>query len=75
MAGVATAMVGLCVGFASGVLNLYTTGLSQSLVGLPMFSGTPFRILGLLIFYIIGVTYIISYCKKIKKDPSKSIYA
>lgn len=75
IAGVATAMVGLCVGFASGVLNLFTTGISQNIVGLPMFSGMAFRLFGLVIFYIIGVAYIILYCRKIKKDPSKSIVA
>lgn len=75
IAGIATAILGLGVGFASGVLNLYTTGISQNIVGLPMFSGTGFRIGALVCFYLIVVTYIILYCRKIKKDPSKSIVA
>lgn len=75
IAGVATALLGLGVGFASGVLNLYTTGISQNIVGLPMFSGTSFRIGALVCFYLIVATYIVLYCNKIKKDPSKSIVA
>lgn len=75
IAGVATAMLGMGVGFASGVLNLYTTGISQTIVGLPMFSGIGFRTMALVIFYIITVIYICMYCKKIKKDPSKSVVA
>lgn len=73
--GMATAMGGMAIGFASGVLNLYTTGISQSIVGLPIYSAIVFRTIGLVIFYIITVLYIIQYAKKIKKDPSKSVVA
>lgn len=73
--GMATAMGGMGIGFASGALNLYTTGIGQSFVGLPLFSGLGFRLIGLAIFYIITVVYIVNYAKKIKRDPSKSIVA
>lgn len=71
--GVATAMCGLAVGFASGVINMYTTGVSQQIVGLPLFSGVGFRAVALVIFTVISIVYVVSYAKKIKKDPSKSI--
>ncbi len=73
--GMATAQIGMGIGFASGVLNLYTTGISQTLVGLPIYSGIVFRTVALVIFYIISMIYIIKYAKKIKKDPSKSVVA
>lgn len=73
--GMATAMGGMAVGFASGALNLYTTGIGQSLVGLPLFSGLGFRLGALAIFFLVTILYILSYAKKIKKDPSKSIVA
>lgn len=73
--GMATAMGGMAVGFASGALNLYTTGIGQSLVGLPLFSGLGFRVAALAIFYVVTILYIVNYAKKIKKDPSKSIVA
>ena len=75
LAGVGTAMIGLAVGFASGLLNLFTTGISQMIVGLPLFSGLEFRAVALVVFYIVSVVYVAMYCKKIKKDPNKSIVA
>lgn len=71
--GMATAMGGMAVGFASGVLNLYTTGISQMIVGLPIYSGIAFRSAALALFYVITLVYILRYAKKIKHDPSKSV--
>lgn len=73
--GMATAMAGMAVGFASGVLNLYTTGIGQSIVGLPLYSGISYRIVVLAVFYVITMTYIVSYARKTKADPSKSVVA
>ena len=73
MTGAAVALVGSAVGFTSGLVNMFTTGISQQLVGLPLFSGMGFRAVGLVIFYIIGLAFIYSYVKKIKKDPNNSL--
>lgn len=73
MTGAAVAIVGSTVGFASGLVNMFTTGISQSIVGLPLFSGIGYRIVGLGVFYVIGLFYLYLYAKKIRKDPSKSI--
>lgn len=73
MAGMATAQLGFAAGFTSGVFNLFTTGISQSLVGLQMFSGWQFRLIAFGIYYVICAVYLLKYCKKIKEDPSKSI--
>lgn len=72
MTGAAVALVGSAVGFTSGLVNMFTTGISQQLVGLPLFSGMGFRTAGLIVFYIIGIAFIYSYVKKIKKDPNLS---
>lgn len=73
MTGAGVAIIGSTVGFASGLVNMFTVGVSQQLVGLPLFSGIGFRIVGLVVLYIIGIVFMYSYCKKIKKDPNKSI--
>ena len=39
VAAMATIMMASCAGWASGMLNMYTTGISQKIVGLPIFSG------------------------------------
>lgn len=73
MTGFATAAIPLAVGFASGVVNLYTTGISQQILGLPLFSGIEFRIIAFLIFMLVGMYFVLTYAKRIKKDPTKSI--
>ena len=61
------------MGFTSGLMNMFTTGVSQQIVGLPMFSGIGYRAVGLVVFYLIGLAGLYSYCRKIRKDPTKSI--
>jgi len=73
IAGAATAVVSMGIGFTSGLINIYTTGIAQSICGLPMFSGLGFRIGALLVFYIVGLVYLLRYCRRIKKNPETSI--
>src|SRR5699024_10993848 len=65
--------VGSTVGFTCGMMNMFTTGVAQQLVGLPMFSGMGMRAVGLVVFYVIGLLGLFFYCKKIKKNPELSI--
>lgn len=70
--GVAIASTGAAIGFSGGMLNPYTTGVAQGLAELPLYSGIEFRIVGYIIFYIIGVWYVMRYAYKVKADPTKS---
>ncbi len=73
MVGTGLAIIGSTVGFTSGLMNMFTTGVSQQIVGLPMFSGIGFRAVGLAVFYVIGLTGLYLYCRKIRKNPENSI--
>lgn len=73
MVGTAFAILGSTVGFTSGLMNTFTTGVAQQIVGLPLFSGIGFRAVDLAVFYIIGLIGLYAYCRKIKKDPSASL--
>ena len=73
MVGTALAIIGSTVGFTSGLMNTFTTGVAQQIVGLPLFSGIGFRAVGLVVFYIIGLIGLYTYCRKIKRDPSLSL--
>ncbi|WP_391118963.1 YfcC family protein [Psychrobacillus sp. L3] len=73
--GFATSTIGLAIGFSAGAVNFYTTGVSQTIVGLPIYSGVGFRLISLVIFLVISVLYILRYAKKTKADPSKSLVA
>ena len=73
--GFATSTIGLAIGFTAGAVNFYTTGVSQTIIGLPIYSGVGFRIISLAIFLVISVLYILRYAKKTKADPSRSLVA
>ena len=73
MVGTGLAIIGSTVGFTSGLMNMFTTGVAQQIVGLPMFSGIGFRAVGLVVFYIIGLIGLYTYCRKIKKNPESSL--
>ena len=73
MVGTALAIVGSTVGFTSGLMNTFTTGVAQQIVGLPLFSGIGFRAVGLVVFYIIGLIGLYTYCRTIKKNPALSL--
>lgn len=75
MVGAAQAIVGSTVGFTSGLMNTFTTGVAQQILGLPLFSGIGFRAAGLAVFYVIGLAGLYSYCRKIKKDPLNSFFS
>ena len=75
MVGTALAIVGSTVGFTSGLMNTFTTGVAQQIVGLPLFSGIGYRTVGLAVFYVIGLAGLYAYCWKIKRDPRQSLMA
>jgi len=71
----ATSTIGLAIGFTAGAVNFYTTGVSQSIVGLPIYSGLMFRIAALVLFIAISTVYIFRYANKTKAHPETSIVA
>lgn len=73
MVGTGCGVLGLCVGFTSGVVNVYTTGVAQGILGLPLYSGIAFRMVVWVILTVIAIIYVVAYSKKIKKDPTKSV--
>ena len=73
--GAGTIMFGCTAGFACGMLNMFTTGISQEMVGLPLFSGIGYRFVVFVVLYAIGLIALFLYAARIKKDPSKSYVA
>ena len=73
MVGTGLAIIGSTVGFTSGLMNTFTTGVAQQIVGLPLFSGIGFRAVGLAVFYVIGLASLYIYCRRIRKNPEQSL--
>jgi uncharacterized ion transporter superfamily protein YfcC len=51
-------------GFAAGVFNPFTTGVAQKLVGLPVFSGAPYRMFCFFVIYILLNVFLQIYAHK-----------
>ena len=71
--GVSMVALGGASGFSTGTFNPFTTGVAQSLAGLPIFSGLGYRFVCLVVFLIVTNIYIIWYAKKIKANPESSV--
>ncbi|HAY72231.1 MAG TPA: short-chain fatty acid transporter [Saprospirales bacterium] len=70
--GLSMCFVGAGLGFAGAILNPFTIGIAQGLSDLPLFSGIEYRLFSWLIINITGISYVLWYARKIKKDPEKS---
>ena len=73
LVGVAIAMVGSIMGFACGPTNAYTVGVSQSIAGLPIYSGIELRLAVFAVVPLICLIYILRYAGKVKKNPHRSL--
>lgn len=71
--GIVISAVAAVIGFNVGGISFYNTGIAQTVSGLPLFSGLGFRLIVLAITVVIWIAYTLVYCRKIKKDPSKSV--
>lgn len=70
--GLAVAMVGTSSGYAGAFLSPYNVGVSQSIAGLPLYSGMAFRLVILVVMLTIAVAYVGAYAHRIRRDPSQS---
>ena len=72
LTGLLMVYVAAHVGFSGAVLNPFTIGLAQGLSGLPLFSGSGYRLVcwALLTAVLIAVTLI--YAHRVKKSPTLS---
>lgn len=71
--GVSMVALGGAIGFSTGTFNPFTTGVAQSIAGLPIFSGIGYRFICLVAFLIVTNIYIIWYAKKVKANPEASV--
>lgn len=71
--GASMVCLGGAVGFSTGTFNPFTTGVAQSIAGLPLFSGLGYRFVCFFVFLIVTTLYIMKYAAMVKKDPTKSV--
>lgn len=70
--GVCMVYVAAHIGFAGAVLNPFTIGIAQGLADIPLFSGIEYRIFCWAVLNIVGISFILYYARKIKRNPRRS---
>ena len=71
--GVCMVFVAAGLGFAGAVLNPFTIGIAQGLSDIPLFSGFEYRLFAWAVINLIGITYVLIYANKVKKNPKSSL--
>ena len=72
LTGVGMSLLAVGCGFASGVANPFTVGVAQELAGLSMFSGAWLRLIAFALIYLLLVTCLTLYAKKIERPVVKN---
>ncbi len=76
MTAAATALIGSQVGFTLALANPFTTIIGQKITGLPLMSGWEYRLIMMVCFLAVAITYVCRYAKKVQKNPqASSMYA
>lgn len=70
--GLSMCFVGAGLGFAGALLNPFTIGIAQGLSSLPLFSGIEYRLVVWLAINLVGITWVLRYAARIRKDPEAS---
>ncbi len=71
--GLGISLMSVTFGYAAATFNPFNVGITQSMAGLPMFSGVIFRIFVFAVIYAVVAIFFITYAKKIEKNPKKSL--
>lgn len=67
LVGLGMSLGAVACGFSTGVLNPFTTGVAQTLMGLPVFSGISLRLLTYVLVYGCLLLFLIPYAKRCEK--------
>lgn len=64
LVGLGMSLGAVACGFATGVLNPFTTGVAQALMGLPTFSGISLRLLTFVVIFGCLMLFLVPYARK-----------
>lgn len=71
--GVCMCFIAAGIGFAGCLFNPFTLGIAQGIAKLDLYSGIEYRFLIWVVMNIVGISFVLWYANKIKKNPQKSI--
>lgn len=73
MIGLGACLLSACFGFSAAITNPFSVGLAAQVAGVPISSGLWLRILFFAIIYFTVCVFLMTYLKKIERDPQKSL--
>lgn len=71
--GISITYVATQIGFATSWMNPFSVAIAQGIAGIPILSGSGFRIFLWFFFTSVGILYTWLYAKKIRKNPTLSV--
>lgn len=74
LVGLGISLLSIAFGYSAATFNPFNVGIVQSMANIPMFSGVLFRLFVFTVVYAVLAGFIISYAKRIEKDPKKSLF-
>ncbi|MFH1513504.1 MAG: hypothetical protein ABIG45_09150 [Bacillota bacterium] len=72
LVGLGMSMLASCFGFTAAITNPFSIAITQEISGLPLYSGSGYRIIIFAVFYAVLFTFLYLYARKIEKNPEKS---
>jgi len=73
LVGLGMSVLATNIGFSAAITNPFTIGVAQKLAGLPLFSGALLRVPVFLVFYAALAWFLLTYARRIDRDPSASL--
>lgn len=71
--GVCMCFIAAGMGFAGCLMNPFTLGIAQEIAGLQLFSGLEYRFVIWMVVNIVGISYVLWYAARVRKNPTSSI--
>lgn len=72
LVGLSISLVSIAFGFTAATFNPFNVVTVQKLAGIPVFSGLWMRLIMFVLVYLVLVSFVVIYAKKIEKNPEKS---
>jgi len=72
LTGLGMSILATNMGFSAAITNPFTIGVAQGIAELPAFSGSGYRIVVFVFFYLILMTFLTRHARRVEADPKTS---
>jgi len=73
LTGAAVVLLGCGIGVIGSTINPFATGIASGFADIPISDGIVGRIILLIVGLAIGITFVMRYAERVKKDPTRSM--